>query len=74
MRLAVQVRDGFQSPQLDELETVWRSPETRTIAQAADAATKLYAANIIDRRAALEELDYSPETIDRLASVGPVVA
>lgn len=66
MRLAVHVRDGAPATGMDELETVWANPETRTIAQAADAATKLYAAGVIDRRAALEDIGYTPAQIERM--------
>ena len=66
MRLAVFIRDGRYPTELDALETIWRSPETATIAQSADAAVKLYAAGIVDRQAALESLDYSPQSIARL--------
>ena len=38
MRLAVLVRDGVQRPGMESLETIWRDPETRIVAQAADAA------------------------------------
>lgn len=68
MRLAVHVRDGVTPTNLSELETVWANPETRTIAQAADAATKLYTAGVIDRRAALEDIGYTPAQIDRMTS------
>ena len=66
MRLAVFIRDGRYPTELDGLETIWRSPETATIAQSADAAVKLYAAGIVDQQAALEDLDYSPAAIARL--------
>lgn len=74
MRLAVHVRDGVAPMALDGIETIWRSPETRTVAQAADAATKLYAAGIFDRQAALEEMDVTPETITRLTQFTGVIA
>ena len=41
MRLAVFIRDGRYPTELDGLEPIWRSPETATIAQSADAAVKL---------------------------------
>lgn len=72
MRLAVHVRDGVPPSNLDGLETIWRSPETRTIAQSADAAAKLFAAGIIDQRAALEEISASPAIIDRLTEPGMI--
>ena len=72
MRLAVFIRDGRYPTELDGLETIWRSPETATIAQSADAAVKLYAAGIVDQQAALEDLDYSPAAIARLTATESV--
>lgn len=63
MRLALQVRDGIPATGLTDLETVWRSPEIVSIAQAADAAVKLHAEGILDQRSVLERLDYSPQAI-----------
>lgn len=74
MRLAIHVRDGVAPTALDGMETVWRSPETRTVAQAADAASKLYAAGIVDRQTALEELNYTPAVIDRITNAGGMLA
>lgn len=69
MRLAMHVMQGTPPAGMDELETVWADPETRTVAQAADAAVKLYTAGIIDRRAALEDLGYTPAQIDRMTGM-----
>ena len=66
MRLALLVRDGTLPTGMDRLETVWRDPETRTVAQAADAATKLVAAGILPVQQALEDLGYSPVQIERM--------
>lgn len=63
MRLALAVRDGMYPFGLEDLETVWRSAEIVSIAQAADAAVKLHAEGILDRRSVLEGLDYSPQQI-----------
>ncbi|MDN5550869.1 MAG: phage portal protein [Brevibacterium sp.] len=53
---------------------VWASAETRTPAQDSDAVTKLHAAGIIDRTAALEQLGWNPDKIkeieDRFAQSG----
>ena len=54
MRLAVAIRDGRFSPAMQRVETVWADPETRTVAQGADAATKLVAAGLLTPDAALE--------------------
>lgn len=66
MRLALTVRDGIPPAGLDDLETVWRSAEIVSIAQAADAAVKLHAEGILDRRSVLEDLDYSPQAITQI--------
>ena len=68
MRLALHVRDGVPPAGVDDLETVWRSPEIVSIAQAADAAVKLHAEGILDRRAVLEDLDYSPQAITQITN------
>jgi hypothetical protein len=67
MRLALAVRDGVYPVGLEDLETVWRSAEIVSIAQAADAAVKLHAEGILDRRSVLEGLDYSPQQISEIA-------
>lgn len=66
MRLAMHVRDGSAPTGLADLETVWRSPEIVSIAQAADAAVKLHAEGILDQRSVLERLDYSPQAISTI--------
>jgi hypothetical protein len=80
MRLAVLVRDGVADPALRSLETIWRDPETPTVAQKADAAMKLTAAGVIDVEQAQEDLGYSPVQIERMRerraknALGPVAA
>jgi hypothetical protein len=61
MRLAIRVRDGGPLTADEALETVWRSPETPTVAQKADAAVKLVNAGIIDGLQAQEDLGYTPQ-------------
>lgn len=68
MRLAVTIRDGQPDPRLVDMQTIWQSAEPTTVAQSADAESKLYAAGIIDQRAALTELGYTPQDIDRIQS------
>jgi hypothetical protein len=75
MRLAVLVRDGVQRPGMESLETIFRDPETRTVAQAADAAVKKLAVGV-SREQVLEDLGYSPVQIERMTSTpapAPVV-
>lgn len=45
------------------VEVVWGNPETRTIAQEADAVTKLVQANILPTEEALARLGYGPDQI-----------
>jgi hypothetical protein len=66
MRLAVLIRDGQPDANLSDLQTLWQSAEPSTIAQTADAEAKLYAAGLIDRRAALIKLGYTPQEIERI--------
>ncbi len=72
MRLAALVRDGVQRPGMESLETIWRDPETRTVAQAADAAVKKLAVGV-SREQVLEDLGYSPVQIQRMAPAAPAV-
>jgi hypothetical protein len=71
MRLAVLVRDGVQRPGMESLETIWRDPETRTVAQAADAAVKKLSVGV-SREQVLEDLGYSPVQIERMTGGAPV--
>jgi hypothetical protein len=71
MRMAVTIRDGVADPRLSDLVTLWHDPEPATVAQTADATQKVYAAGIIDRRTALEDLGYDPQTIDRMLQSAP---
>jgi hypothetical protein len=59
MRLVRRIIDGEWDPSLARLETLWRSPETPTRAQQADAAVKLRSANIISLRQSRIDLGYS---------------
>jgi hypothetical protein len=70
VRLAVLVRDGVQRPGMESLETIWRDPETRTVAQAADAAVKKLAVGV-SREQVLEDLGYSPVQIERMTRTTP---
>lgn len=72
MRLAVLVRDGVQRPGMESLETIWRDPETRTVAQAADAAVKKLSVGV-SREQVLEDLGYTPVQIQRMTGT-PVPA
>lgn len=58
--LMAQVETGGRPARV---EPVWASPETRTPAQAADAAAKLVQSGILPTEQALDDLGYSPEQI-----------
>ena len=66
MRLAVLVQTGSVPAEMSRLETIWRSAETPTIAQKADAAVKLLQSGAIDKAQAQEDLGYTPEQIGRM--------
>lgn len=70
MRLAVLVRDGVQRPGMESLETIWADPETRTVAQAADAAVKELAVGV-SREQVLEDLGHSPVQSQRITGTAP---
>jgi hypothetical protein len=67
MTLAIMVRDGKDAVNTQDMETVWGSAETPTVAQQADAAVKLHAEGIITDRQAQEDLGYSPVQRERMA-------
>ena len=60
MHLAVLVRDGVQRPGMESLETIWSDPETRTVAQAADAPVKKLSVRV-SREQLLKDLGYRPD-------------
>lgn len=62
-RIALRIRDGEWDPDARRLETIWRSAATPTMAQAADAAVKLYQAGIVPLRQTREDLRYSETQI-----------
>jgi hypothetical protein len=64
IRMALLARDAELPKGAMSMETIWRDPETPTIAQKADAAVKLYAEGIVDLRQTLEDLGYTPQQID----------
>jgi hypothetical protein len=84
MRLAVAVRDGIPLSQVPaefrSMETIWRDPETPTVAQSADAAVKLLGAGVIDEVQAQIDVGLSTTQRDAIAErkqgalLGPVSA
>ena len=68
MRIAHAIEVGYWSPDLQRLEVMWANFETRTMAQAMDAATKGVQSEILDPDFAAEKfLDMSPTEIERNA-------
>ncbi|WP_432136823.1 phage portal protein [Streptomyces sp. bgisy154] len=66
MRLVLRIRDGVWDPRVMSLETVWRDASTPTVAQKADAATKLFTAKIVPLRQTREDMGYSQAQIARM--------
>jgi hypothetical protein len=67
IRLAHAISTGSFDPSLNQLETVWSDPESRSVAQSADAASKVVAAGLLTPDAALERyLGMSPTEIGRI--------
>ena len=65
-RLVGRFQTGDWDPALKRLETVWRNAATPTIAQAADAAVKLYGETIVTLRQTREDLRYTQTQIERM--------
>lgn len=65
--LVVAVRDGVDPYDVD-VETVWANPETRTPAQAADAAAKLAGIGVPLETLLADELGYDPVRINKIMS------
>lgn len=66
MRLALAVQLGAVPAGAESMETVWADPETRSLAQSADAAVKRKDVGVPWRQL-MEDLGYSPVQIDRMA-------
>jgi hypothetical protein len=69
MRIALLVRDGEVPPEAMRMETLWRDPATPTYAQKADAVTKLYAAGLLPKEQAWEDMGYSAAQIARMQAM-----
>lgn len=66
MRLVMLAREGEMPKGMESLETIWRDPETPTVAQKADAAVKLHAEGIVPTAQIREDLGYTPVQMDRM--------
>lgn len=63
MRLARRIATGEDDPRMRQLETIWRDASTPTVAQKADAAVKLFTANIVPWRQTVEDMGYTDAQI-----------
>lgn len=63
--LTVAVRDGVD-PYDVEVETLWANPETRTVAQASDAAAKLAGIGVPLETLLTDELGYDPTRVAKI--------
>jgi Phage portal protein, SPP1 Gp6-like len=63
MRIADRIWKGTERRELRRLETLWRDASTPTVAQTADASTKLFQSRIVPLRQTREDLQYSAEQI-----------
>lgn len=71
MRLAAAIQLGRFNPDLERLETVWASPETRSVAQSVDAAAKAVDAGLITPDFAAElYLGLTPTQVARIGNCG----
>lgn len=69
MRTALLVRDGAEPPRAASLETIWRDASTPTLAQAADAVTKLHSVGLLPDEMAWEMLRFSAVQIARMVEM-----
>ncbi len=74
----IAVRDGRDPNMIDDIRVQWADAATRSVAQEADAVTKLYQAGLLPRAYALSKLGYSEDEIAKIRAAGgppvPVVA
>jgi hypothetical protein len=68
MRLALRVQDPTLPAGAASMETIWGNPETPTVAQKVDAATKLDGIGMPFRQN-LEDLNYTPTQIERILTM-----
>jgi hypothetical protein len=63
MRVARRIATGEDDPRMKQLETIWRDASTPTVAQKADAAQKLFTAQIVPWRQTVEDMGYTDAQI-----------
>lgn len=78
MRTGDLIATGDEDPKLAQLEVSWRNAATPTVAQAADAAVKLFQAGLISKKQARRDMGYTPmqitqmEADDAAAALDPI--
>lgn len=65
-KLMVAVRDGIPPALVDNISVQWADAATRSIAQEADAITKLFQAGLLPREYALKKLGYTDDDITEI--------
>lgn len=65
-RLMIAVRDGRDPSLIDDIRIQWADAATRSVAQEADAVTKLFQAGILPASYALAKLGYSEDEITKI--------
>lgn len=65
-KLMVAVRDGISPALVDNIAVQWADAATRSIAQEADAITKLFQAGLLPREYALKKLGYTDDDITEI--------
>lgn len=70
-RLMIAVRDGRDPDLIDGIRVQWADAATRSVAQEADAAVKLYASGLLPASYALSKLGYSDDEITTIANATP---
>ena len=69
-RLMIAVRDGKDPHLVDAIRVEWADASTRSVAQEADAVTKLFAAGLLPQTYALARLGYTEDEIALIAAAG----
>lgn len=65
-KLMIAVRDGRDPNLIDDIRVQWADAATRSVAQEADAVTKLFAAGLLPASYALARLGYSDDDVSAI--------
>ncbi|SBS76505.1 conserved hypothetical protein [uncultured Mycobacterium sp.] len=69
-KLMIAVRDGRDPNSIDNVRVQWADAATRSVAQEADAVTKLFQAGLLPRDYALAKLGFSDDEIAKVQASG----